>query len=247
MSVEPPLIRLSGVHAGYRDRRVLAGVDLTLSAGERLALLGANGAGKSTLLNVITGFVPVAKGEVVAFGAARRTEKDFREVRVRAGFVFQDPDDQLFCPTVIEDVAFGPLNLGQTREEARATAAATLASVGLSGFENRVTHRLSGGEKRLVTIASVLAMRPDVLLLDEPTSGLDGDAYARLCNILLALPQAMIIVAHDATFVARLATSAVLVEGGICRRGTIHSHAHAHTHAHPHLHFDEDDDHEHTS
>jgi cobalt/nickel transport system ATP-binding protein len=232
------LIRLDSVHAGYHGRDVLCGVDLWLAPGERLALLGANGAGKSTLLHVITGLIPVAQGKIEAFGAPRRKEKDFVEVRARAGLVFQDADDQLFCPTVLEDVAFGPLNLGQSRDEARATARSTLAELGLAAFENRITHRLSGGEKRLIAIAAVLAMKPDVLLLDEPTTGLDADAYERLCALLERLPQAMIIAAHDAGFVSRIATSAVLIRDGRCHRGTIH--AHEHRHAHAHLHFEQD-------
>lgn len=234
-----PLLRLTGVAAGYPDRPVLRDVDLVLHAGERLALLGANGAGKSTLLHVITGFVPLRAGTIEAFGAIRRTEKDFREVRARAGLVFQDPDDQLFCPTVLEDVAFGPLNLGASRREARDTAMAVLEELGLAPLAERVTHRLSGGEKRLVSIAAVLAMRPEVLLFDEPTTGLDPDAYERLCEILAGLPQAMVIVAHDAQFVSRLATRAVLLADGVGRAGTIHAHPHVHVHAH--VHFAEDD------
>lgn len=234
------MIRLEGVHAGYRGREVLRGVDLSLVPGERLALLGANGAGKSTLFHVITGFIPITAGTIEAFGAQRRTDRDFREVRVRAGLVFQDPDDQLFCPTVLEDVAFGPMNLGHSRDEAQEIAQATLAQLGLADFGNRITHRLSGGEKRLVTIAAVLSMKPDVLLLDEPTNGLDPDAYERLCALLESLPQAMIIAAHDAVFVARLATSAALIRDGRCRRGTIHAHEHEHRHTHAHWHFPQD-------
>lgn len=236
MTAGEPLIRLTGVVAGFPGRPVLQGVDLTLAPGERLALLGANGAGKSTLLQVIVGLTPATAGVVEAFGAPRRRERDFREVRARAGLVFQDPDDQLFCPTVIEDVAFGPSNLGQGRAEALATARATLDALGLGPLAERVSHRLSGGEKRLVAIAAVLAMRPEVLLLDEPTTGLDPEAYERLFELLNGLPQAMIIVAHDAEFVARLATSAVALRDGRCRRGTIHAHPHRHDHAH--LHFD---------
>lgn len=242
MTLTAPLIKLSGVSAGYAGRRVLKHVDLSLRAGERLALLGANGAGKSTLLQVITGFIPVDSGIIEAFGAVRRTEKEFREVRARAGLVFQDADDQLFCPTVLEDVAFGPLNLGQSRDEARETALAVLTGLGLQKLESRITHRLSGGEKRLVSIAAVLAMEPEVLLLDEPTVGLDSDAYARLLDILRSLPQAMIIVAHDAEFVSNLATSALLIRDGVSHIGAIH--AHAHRHSHPHIHFDAPDAHD---
>lgn len=219
-----PLIRLTGVSAGYPGRPVLRRVDLTLGPGERLALLGANGAGKSTLLHVIVGLVPADGGTIEAFGRICRTERDYRPVRARAGLVFQDPDDQLFCPTVLEDVAFGPLNLGQSPAEARATAWETLRALGLEALADRVTHRLSGGEKRLVSIACVLAMRPEVLLLDEPTAGLDEAAYDRLCAILDGLDQAMIIVAHDARFVARLARRAILIRDGESHPGTLHVH-----------------------
>ncbi|MCX5572078.1 energy-coupling factor ABC transporter ATP-binding protein [Kaistia nematophila] len=239
MTAPAPLLRLSGIVAGYAAAKpVLDGVDLALYPGERMVLLGANGAGKSTLLHVITGFIPATSGTVEAFGALCRTEADFRAVRVRAGLVFQDADDQLFCPTVIEDVAFGPLNLGQSREEAYETARATLRSLELGHLADRVTHRLSGGEKRLVSIAAVLAMQPEVLLLDEPTVGLDPNAYARLSEIFDALPQAMIIVAHDAHFMARFATCALLLKDGRSHRGQVHQHAHSHSHAHVHFEHD---------
>ena len=239
MTAPAPLLRLSGIVAGYAAAKpVLDGVDLVLNPGERMVLLGANGAGKSTLLHVITGFIPATSGTVEAFGALCRTEADFRAVRVRAGLVFQDADDQLFCPTVIEDVAFGPLNLGQSREEAYETARATLRSLELGHLAERITHRLSGGEKRLVSIAAVLALQPEVLLLDEPTVGLDPDAYARLSAILDALPQAMIIVAHDAHFMARFATCALLLKDGRSHRGQVHQHAHSHSHAHVHFEHD---------
>lgn len=242
---EGPLIRLDGVAAGYHGRQVLRHVDLVLGPGERLAVLGANGAGKSTLLHVLVGLVPATAGVIEAFGAPRRRERDFREVRARVGLVFQDPDDQLFCPTVLEDVAFGPANLGQSPAEARRTARATLAALGLADLEDRVTHRLSGGEKRLVSIAAVLAMRPDVLLLDEPTAGLDPDAFERLCALLAGLDQAMIIVAHDADFISRLATTAVLLRDGVSHNGSVHAHPHVHSHAH--VHFKDEGHHSHAA
>jgi cobalt/nickel transport system ATP-binding protein len=231
-----PLIAVNDLAVGYAGRDVIAKADLTLNAGERLALLGANGAGKSTLLRALVGLLPITRGSIEAFGRERRMEADFREVRLRAGLVFQDPDDQLFCPTVIEDVAFGPLNLGQTMAEAKATAMAVLERLGLAGFAERVTHRLSGGEKRLISIAAVLAMAPEVLLLDEPTTGLDPAAYERLCALLLSLPQAMIIVSHDPVFLARLANRGLLLRDGRTHAGTLHSHDHVHSHAH--FHFD---------
>ncbi|CUU42547.1 Cobalt import ATP-binding protein CbiO [Blastochloris viridis] len=195
---------------------VLSGADLALATGERLCLEGANGAGKSTLLQILVGLLLPQVGTVVAFGRERRAERDFHEVRCRAGLVFQDPDDQLFCPTVAEDVAFGPLNTGHSRGEAAAIVARVLDELRLSHLRDRVTHKLSGGEKRLVTLAAVLAMEPQVLLLDEPTNALDEPTRERLIGILHGLPQAMIIVSHDPLFRRSVATRSVrLIEGRV--------------------------------
>jgi len=201
------LFEVSGLRFAYPHRPpVLDGADLTLAAGERLAITGPNGAGKSTLLQILVGLLQPQAGCIMAFGRERRTESDFHEVRRRAGYVFQDPDDQLFCPTVAEDVAFGPLNLGQSRAGSLETVARVLEVVGLAGFEHRVTHKLSGGEKRLVSLASVLAMEPEVLLLDEPTSALDEETTARMVEVLSGLPQAMVVVSHDAHFRRKVVT-----------------------------------------
>jgi len=148
-------------------------------------------------------------------------ERDFHEVRRRVGLLFQDADDQLFCPTVAEDVAFGPLNLGVPRDRVRQVVAETLESVGLAGYENRITYKLSGGEKRLVALATVLAMQPEVLLLDEPVSGLDEQATERLTELFARLPHAMLVVSHQQEFCRRVADGTVtLVEGriGLARR-----------------------------
>ena len=210
-----PLVELRDVHFAYEaERPVLAGASLRLLPAERVSILGGNGAGKTTLLHVIVGLVRPQAGEVVAFGEPRRREKDFWSVRKRVGLLFQDPDDQLFCPTVREDVAFGPLNLGRSREEARAIVAATLERLRIGELAGRVTHRLSGGEKRIVALATVLAMEPELLLLDEPTLGLDEPAYERLVEILAGLPQTMCVVSHDRSFHARLATRAVELRAG---------------------------------
>jgi len=195
------LLELRNVCFSYGpDRPVLGNCNLLVPKGIRLGLAGANGSGKTTLLHLMVGLLRPASGEIVAFGRPRRREADFHEVRRRAGLLFQDTDDQLFCPTVAEDVAFGPLNLGKPRAEARRIVAETLDRVGLPGFEQRITYRLSGGERRLVALASVLAMQPDVLLLDEPTAGLDDTATARLVDVLLDLHQAMLVVSHDRKF-----------------------------------------------
>jgi cobalt/nickel transport system ATP-binding protein len=210
-----PLFRLDGVSFAYDSSRpVLRAASFQLAPGERVALTGPNGAGKTTLFHLMVGLLRPAGGTIEAFGSPRRSEREFREVRARAGILFQDSDDQLFCPTVAEDVAFGPLNLGKRPAEARAIVSETLALLGLDGFEDRITHKLSGGQKRLVALATVLAMRPDVLLLDEPTNALDEATAARLTDILLALPQAMVVISHDAAFLDRIATRRVRLDQG---------------------------------
>ncbi|AEQ50174.1 energy-coupling factor ABC transporter ATP-binding protein [Pelagibacterium halotolerans] len=207
---------LQDVHFAYPDSHapVLCGVNLQLSAGERLCLNGPNGSGKSTLLQLLVGLRRPTRGTISAFGMTPSTEADFRAVRCRAGYVFQDPDDQLFSPTVREDVAFGPLNIGKSQQEAEAIVARVLDQLGLSGFENRITYKLSGGERRLVSLATVLAMDPEVLILDEPTNALDEHTTERLTQILLSLPHSMIIVSHDPVFRQAVRTREVFMQAG---------------------------------
>ena len=226
------LIRLDGVTAGRDGAEVLRGATLELYAAERLAVIGPNGAGKTTLLRVIMGLLPPQAGEVRLFGARCATEADFRRHRPRIGFLFQDSDDQLFCPTVIEDVAFGPLNLGLSQAAAQARAQQTLADLGIAHLADRVVHRLSGGEKRLVCLAGLFAMRPDVLLLDEPTNGVDATHAGRLMDELAAFPGALILVSHDAAFVAGLATRALLMQDGRLLPAMIHDHPMPRPHLH---------------
>jgi cobalt/nickel transport system ATP-binding protein len=210
-----PLFEIRGLVFGYPGQHtILDQAQFALYPGERLCLVGPNGAGKSTLLQILVGLLTPQAGSVVAFGRERHNEPDFLEVRRRAGLVFQDPDDQLFCPTVAEDVAFGLLNLGKSRREAATIVEATLDRLGLAHLRDRVTHKLSGGEKRLVTLAAVLAMEPDVLLLDEPTNALDERTYARLIQILLELPQAMVVVSHDPHFRRAIGTRGVALSEG---------------------------------
>jgi cobalt/nickel transport system ATP-binding protein len=197
----PLLFELTGIRFAYPGQPpVLTDLGLALDAGERIALTGPNGAGKSTLLHLMVGLLRPQAGTIVAFGAPRRNERDFRDVRRRAGLVFQDPDDQLFCPTVAEDIAFGPLNLGKSKAEVLDLVDRTLDRLCLRHLRDRVTHKLSGGEKRLVSLATVLAMEPDVLLLDEPSNALDEATQDRLTTILNDLPQAMVVISHDPRF-----------------------------------------------
>jgi len=215
-----PYIRLRGLRFSYRpEHPVLVDVNFELHPGMRVAVTGPNGSGKTTLLHIIVGLLSPDAGVVEAFGRERRTESDFYEVRCRAGLLFQDPDDQLFCPTVLEDVAFGPLNLGRSRDEALQIVHRTLGRLGLTGYENRITTELSGGEKRLVSLAGVLAMEPDVLLLDEPAAGLDRQTRSRMIEILHELPQAMVVVSHDSEFLKEVTDWSLLLADGRLRPG----------------------------
>lgn len=209
------LLELHGLAFQYTPRRpVLHNINLTVAPGDRLGLTGPNGCGKSTLLQVIVGLIPPAAGRIIAFGAPREREEHFQELRRHIGLLFQDSDDQLFCPTVGEDVAFGPLNLGLSPQDAKARAEDALARVGLAGFEDRITYRLSGGEKRLAALAGVLAMAPRILLLDEPLAGLDADAAARVTAILRDLPQELIVVSHEETFLKEVTNRRLHFQNG---------------------------------
>lgn len=208
------MIRLSNIHFRYNSRNVLHGADFTVQRGDRIGLVGANGSGKTTLCRIIMGLLTPDLGEIEIFGQIRRSERDFHDVRRRIGFLFQDADDQLFCPTVLEDVAFGPLNLGKSVREAKEIAASTLTCLGLDDFAERFTYQLSGGEKRLVSLATVLAMEPEILLLDEPTTGLDEATTQRISDILTSSRLTYVLVSHDPEFVGKTASTIMRIEGG---------------------------------
>ena len=209
------LIGLDNVSFSYGpDRPVLEECSLSLDASHRVGLIGGNGSGKTTLLSLVVGLVRPQSGSIEVLGKVRSRESEFHEIRGRVALLFQDAEDQLFSPTVAEDVAFGPLNLGKTRDEARKIVDDTLRSLGLAGYAHRITHRLSGGEKRLVSLATVLAMEPELLLLDEPTAGLDDDAVRRVTEILTGLHQPMLIVSHDRQFLGRMTNRSLRLAGG---------------------------------
>jgi cobalt/nickel transport system ATP-binding protein len=212
---------------------VLDGLNLKLYRGNRFGLMGPNGSGKTTLFHIIMGLLKPSSGNIKIFNRPTTTEKDFRRARREISLLFQDADDQLFSPTVLEDVAFGPLNLGKSREEAMEIAQNTLAYLGLSGFENRITYKLSGGEKKLVSLATILSMEPQVLLLDEPTSGLDDKTKDTLKQVLADLNLSYILISHEFDFLNDIADSIYAMENG-----KIHFdhevHVHQHVHAHPH-------------
>ncbi|MFZ5564633.1 MAG: energy-coupling factor ABC transporter ATP-binding protein [Thermodesulfobacteriota bacterium] len=236
-----PLIELSGVSFAYPDGGpVLTDVDFTFLDGDRIGLLAPNGSGKTTFFHLIMGLLKPRQGTIRIFGKPVQREKDFVAVRRQIGLLFQDSDDQLFCPTVLEDVAFGPLNMGKSRQEASRIARDIILSMGLAGYEDRVTYKLSGGEKRLVAMAAVLAMGPRVLLLDEPLTGLDGKTRRLIENFLLACGLPYIIISHDVDFLMTTTDALYTLEAGRLYPDThIHLHRHEHAHLlgnHPHKH-----------
>lgn len=188
------------------DDPVLKEFSLLLEENERLVVTGANGCGKTTLLHLIMGLERAQTGIIEILGNPCNTEADFVQARKHVGLLFQDVDNQLFSPTVFEDVAFGPLNLGYSPTESHDMAHETLEQLGLGDLTRRITYQLSHGQKRLVALATILAMRPDVLLLDEPTTGLDETHESRLMEILAELPQSMLIVSHNQPFIERIGT-----------------------------------------
>ncbi len=212
---------------------VLDMLNFKLHRSNRIGLMGPNGSGKTTLVHLIMGLLKPSAGRIEIFQKPAVTEKDFRKVRGKIGLLFQDADDQLFSPTVLEDVAFGPLNLGKSQDEAMDIARNTLKFLGLEGFEDRITYKLSGGEKKLVSLATILAMEPEVLLLDEPISGLDDKTKATLKNVLLDLDLSYILISHEIDFMADITDSIYTMENGkILIDQEIH--VHQHVHAHPH-------------
>jgi cobalt/nickel transport system ATP-binding protein len=212
---DAPALEVQGVAYAYPDgHQALHGVDLTVAAGERMALLGPNGAGKTTLILHLNGILLPSAGQVHV-GGLPVTKPNLREVRRRVGIVFQDPDDQLFMPTVRDDVAFGPANLGVRDEALGKTVAEALDAVGMAGAADRPPHHLSFGQRRRVALATVLAMDPQVLVLDEPTSNLDPAARRDLADILVALPVTVLIATHDLPYALELCPRSVILDGGV--------------------------------
>jgi len=207
---------------------------------KRIGIIGANGCGKTTLFQIMVGLLKPDEGELLFNGQPVTTKDELRTLRKEVGFLFQSSDDQLFSPTVIEDVAFGPLNLGFPPKKAREIAVTTLRDLGLSGFEDRITHRLSGGEKKLVALATILAMRPQTLLLDEPTNNLDPKTRSRLIEILQGLDLHQIVISHDWDFLSHTTSVLYNIEHGqMYRCEDDHVHVHRHVHKagdHPHHH-----------
>jgi cobalt/nickel transport system ATP-binding protein len=210
----PGTIDLQHVHFRYPDGfEALRGVDLRVGTGEKVALVGPNGAGKSTLMLQLNGTLRPESGSVRVCGLEVGKET-IRRVRAEVGLVFQDPDDQLFSPTVFDDVAFGPLHMGLPAAEVHRRVEAALAAVGMRGFDHRVPHRLSLGQRKRVAVATVLSMNPSILVFDEPSAGLDPRGRRELIGLLRSLDQTMLVSTHDMRLVAEVFPRTVVVDDG---------------------------------
>jgi cobalt/nickel transport system ATP-binding protein len=208
-------VRVAALNHTYADgRAALAEVGFDIAAGERVALVGPNGAGKTTLFLRLCGVLPGKLGEASVTGLDPADPGHRKKLPSVVGVVFQNPDDQLFSATVLEDVAFGPLNLGAASSEAEARAVEALEQVGLPTAGERSPHRLSGGEKRRAALAGVLAMRPEVLLLDEPSMFLDPRGRRELIELLNALPGTMVLATHDLSMVLDTCSRVIVLDAG---------------------------------
>jgi len=208
-------VEIEHLHYRYPDGfEALHGIDLRVGRGEKVALVGPNGAGKSTLLLHLNGILMPSDGSVTVGGVpvARATLK---RIRAEVGVVFQDPDDQLFSPTVFEDVAFGPIHMGIPPDEVRRRVGDALARVGMAGFEHRIPHRMSLGQRKRVALATVLTMDPSVLVFDEPSAGLDPRGRRELVSLLRSLPQTLLVSTHDMRMVAEIFPRTVVMDNGL--------------------------------
>ncbi|RBY96685.1 cobalt ABC transporter ATP-binding protein [Blastococcus sp. TF02-8] len=215
MTAAAPSLLVEDLAFAYPDgHQALFGVDLRIEQGERVALLGPNGAGKTTLVLHLNGILRGGRGRVSVAGL-EVAKRSLPEIRRRVGVVFQDPDDQLFMPTVGEDVAFGPRNLGLPEDEVAARVADALARVRMADAADRPPHHLSFGQRRRVAVATVLAMQPEIVVLDEPSSNLDPAGRRELAEVLDELPVTLLMVTHDLPYAAQLCPRSVILDGGV--------------------------------
>ncbi|MBI1351342.1 MAG: ATP-binding cassette domain-containing protein [Actinomycetales bacterium] len=211
----PPSLLIDSLAFAYPDgHQALFGVHLRVNRGERVALLGPNGAGKTTLVLHLNGLLSGGVGTVSVAGLAVEPE-NYPEIRRRVGVVFQDPDDQLFMPTVRDDVAFGPANAGVTGAELDAAVSSALDAVGMLDFADRPPHHLSFGQRRRVALATVLVMRPEILVMDEPSSNLDPASRRELADIVRSLDITLLMVTHDLPYALELCPRSVILSDGV--------------------------------
>ena len=213
MNETTPTLLVNDLRFSYPDGHLaLKGVDVVIRQGEKVALVGPNGAGKSTLILHLNGILN--GGEQVQIAGMPTTRKNLPQIRAKVGLVFQNPDDQLFSPTVFEDVAFGPLHMGLSEDEVRRRVGYALAQVGMGDFAGRLSHHLSIGQKKRIAIATVLSMDPEILVLDEPSAGLDPRARRALINLLDELPLTMLVSTHDMLMVRELFPRMIIMDEG---------------------------------
>lgn len=213
LDIQDLSLEVEDLHFSYPDGHVaLRGVTLQIARGEKVALVGPNGAGKSTLMLQLNGIL-AGRGRI-AVGGLPVTKQNLPAIRARVGLVFQNPDDQLFSPTVFEDVAFGPLHMGFPEADVRARVARALEMVGMASYADRLSHHLSVGEKKRIAVATVLAMDPEILVLDEPSAGLDPRARRALITMLRALPLTMLVSTHDLLMARELFDRMVIMDEG---------------------------------
>ncbi len=229
-----PLINLESLSYTYPLGKslVIDKLNLKVFKGDKIGLFGSNGSGKTTLFHLIMGLIEPVSGTIKIFNKPVKSKQDFKNVYKKIGILFQDSDDQLFCPTVIEDVAFGPLNLGKSKDEAVKIAKDILDFLGLKGFEDRITHKLSGGEKRLVALSTVLAMKPDVILLDEPSTGLDNFTKEKITGVLKDLDLTYLVISHENDFLLNVTDTVCVMENGRIIQN-VDAHQYLHKHPHP--------------
>jgi len=215
---QAPSLEIRNLAFAYPDgNQALYGVNFKVEKGERVALLGPNGAGKTTLVMHMNGIHPAVQGEVFIAGERVDTnnKESLQRIRAKVGIVFQDPDDQLFMPTVGEDIAFGPYNMGKRGGELETIVDQALALVGMSEFKDRPPHHLSFGQRRRVAVATVLAMKPEILVMDEPSSNLDPASRRELAEIIRSLDVTVVMVTHDLPYAYELCERSVILSGGI--------------------------------
>lgn len=209
-----PIIKLENIKFGYDSQFILNDLTLEIFYGEKVGLIGPNGSGKTTLLYIITGFLKPFSGKITILGKERKQEKDFLEVRQKIGLLFQDSDAQLFCPTVKEEIAFGPLNLKKSRTEVKEIVKKIANTFNIVHLLDRPTYKLSAGEKKIIALATVFAMDPVCYLLDEPSDGLDEATRQRLKDLLNTLVKTCLIVSHDKEFLRDVVKKIYILKDG---------------------------------
>ncbi|MCK5014007.1 MAG: energy-coupling factor ABC transporter ATP-binding protein [Candidatus Omnitrophica bacterium] len=209
------MIKLQNIYYEYsEDIKVFDGLNFSLNNGQPVGIIGANGSGKTTLFSLIMGLSRPQNGDVILFGKRCTEEKDFARARRKIGYLFQDPDDQVFCPTVEEDIAFGPLNLGVNLDDVKKVTEEIMGELGIEALQKRITTKLSWGQKRLVSLAGVLAMNPQVLILDEPTASIDDNVIEKITEYLKNTNCSLLIASHDRRFLEDLRADIYLLKDG---------------------------------